>query len=693
MPAPSALRTHTRFQVGEWIIEPALNRFTCDEECVTVEPKMMQVMSCLIEEAGIVIRKDVLLARVWKDTVVTEEAVSRVVSALRKVLGDTPRSPRYIETIRKTGYRLIAPVTPLHTQPLTSVPSPHPIRWWIGGLILLALSLVGMMRWSSSDEPPLDMRLTPVTTDSGREIQPSLSPDGSHLAYASRPPNATAYDLFVKVVGTESVLQLTETIASEQYPTWSPDGRWIAFTRIDAEGCALFTIAALGGVEQKRTECPARWVDGLTWSPTSDAIYYSSKLPDSRHFGIYRLDLATDKQHLITEAHYSGFNGAWMPRLSPDGNHLAFLSRRNKGSEDLFLLSFSDDTVRPLTGDGGSIEGLSWQSDNRSLVISSDRDGFPSLWQVFLDGTPPRWISASGPGALNPTSAHLSNHIAYEQRSYSSSIWKMSADTSHAEQQPYSSTRWEGSLQYSPDGTQVAFVSTRSGTLDLWVVNTDGTDLRPLTTNGMPLGNAPRWSPDGRFIAFDSRTAGNTDVYVIGLDSRSPRRITTAQANDVTPNWSNDSQFLYFGSDRSGTWQVWKVPVSGGPATQITQEGGFLAAESMDGKALYLTRYDTSGLWHKPLPDGKATRILDISSRDAHHWVVRPEGIYALQRSDALHLIRYTPFQQTTDVALRLPHDTDTFYAGFTLAPQGNAVLFTQIDHVSIDIMLLTPNS
>ena len=98
----------TRFNVGDWTIEPAAHRMFRAGQEVHLEPKVMRVLAYLVERHGEVVSRDDLQANVWTGMVVTDDAVTNTVIKLRRALGDDARNPRYIETIAKGGYRLIA---------------------------------------------------------------------------------------------------------------------------------------------------------------------------------------------------------------------------------------------------------------------------------------------------------------------------------------------------------------------------------------------------------------------------------------------------------------------------------------------------------------------------------------------------------------------------------------------------------
>jgi TolB-like protein/DNA-binding winged helix-turn-helix (wHTH) protein/Tfp pilus assembly protein PilF len=105
---------HT-YRVGPWLVRPDLNSISNDVETVRLEPKVMAVLSHLAQNAGAVVSKDCLLQAVWPDTFVTDQVLKVSISELRKALGDDAREPRFINTIPKKGYQLIAPVSAAET--------------------------------------------------------------------------------------------------------------------------------------------------------------------------------------------------------------------------------------------------------------------------------------------------------------------------------------------------------------------------------------------------------------------------------------------------------------------------------------------------------------------------------------------------------------------------------------------------
>jgi DNA-binding winged helix-turn-helix (wHTH) protein len=98
------------FRVGGWKVQPHANKLSMQGRTILLEPKVMDVLACLALHAGDVVSQDQLMKAVWPDTFVTRDSLKRCVSVLRRALDDNIKDPQIIETIRKRGYRVVAPV-------------------------------------------------------------------------------------------------------------------------------------------------------------------------------------------------------------------------------------------------------------------------------------------------------------------------------------------------------------------------------------------------------------------------------------------------------------------------------------------------------------------------------------------------------------------------------------------------------
>src|SRR5689334_14577083 len=105
------------FRIGEWLIQPQLNTISLNNDVIRVEPKVMEVLVYLAGHAGEVVSKESLIEAVWADTFVTDGVLTNSIWELRRAFGDEAKNPRFIQTVPKKGYRLIANVSIEETKP------------------------------------------------------------------------------------------------------------------------------------------------------------------------------------------------------------------------------------------------------------------------------------------------------------------------------------------------------------------------------------------------------------------------------------------------------------------------------------------------------------------------------------------------------------------------------------------------
>ena len=257
-----------------------------------------------------------------------------------------------------------------------------------------------------------------------------------------------------------------------------------------------------------------------------------------------------------------------------------------------------------------------------------------------------------------------------------------------------SSTQYDSSPQYSPDGSRVAFRSNRTGSNEIWVSDSKGQVPVQLTRYGGPLTGTPRWSPDGMNIAFDTRPEGQADIYAVSSIGGAPRRVTMSEYEDVVPSWSVNGAWIYFASNRTGAWQVWRVPPAGGPEEQVTKDGGFAAFEGPDGKYLYYAKgRGAAGIWRKRLPDGTEELVLeDLKPGFWGHWAVVENGIYFASQTGpggAGGIFFYDFASRKARLISRVDKALAVTDSAFSVSPDRRSILYTQVDSSGSDIFIL----
>ena len=110
-----AIASRRPYQLGDWLVEPMLDRISRGEQIVQLRPRAMDVLAFLALQAGDLASKRELIDAVWRTEFVSEHALTQVIAELRAALGDNARDPSYIENIPRRGYRLVASLTPIES--------------------------------------------------------------------------------------------------------------------------------------------------------------------------------------------------------------------------------------------------------------------------------------------------------------------------------------------------------------------------------------------------------------------------------------------------------------------------------------------------------------------------------------------------------------------------------------------------
>jgi serine/threonine protein kinase/Tol biopolymer transport system component len=553
----------------------------------------------------------------------------------------------------------------------------------------LALAIGGAIGYRYFRRPPgPPMRIVPFTTFLGHQDDARFSPDGNQIAFAWDGEKGDNWGIYVKLIGTEKPLRLATDPDDDRFPAWSPDGRYIAFCRYNSKGeGAIYVVPALGGPEH-RLPTPSlgwpAWAQSLDWSPDGKYLVYVDK--QTLSLSLVAADNPDDKRPLTT---FAGGPADCNPRFSPDGKTVAFLRHGGALARDIFLVRLGGGEPKRLTFDNVIIRGLDWTPEGAYIVFSSDRfSGEGRLWKVPASGGQPEPLPVGQGGAYFPSLSRAGRRLAYTQADIIASIWRYEVPRPTGRSTPptklIASAGWNFDPQYSPDGKRIVFVSDRSGSREIWVCDSDGSNPRQLTFFGGPHVGIPLWSSDGREIVFYTTATheGLGGKYVVSVEGGQPRRVT-----DVG-SWSRDGKWIYFTSNRTGALQVWKRPAEGGKAVQVTKQGGWLPFESPDGKSVYYEKGEGEipGLWKVPVEGGEETLVLEqLGSRQWLSWGLTTEGIYFYHASTkAIEFFSFATRRITQIAKLENPPST-----GLAASPDGRWILYAQLDQNTSRIMLV----
>lgn len=698
-------------RVGEWQLNVEQHSLTCGDEVRVIGAQNMALLQYFAAHPNQLITRDTLLSEVWQGVIVNDNTLSKAVAELRKALGDEHRQSRYIVTVPRQGYRLIASV---HIDDSTATPSAdnatrfRPLLGWSLGFVAALLALWAFWPTPGQDDTkPRFSRLVPATSTPGAEMQPSFSPDGQWLVYVRYAEGDSHGVIELKDLHSG---QLTTLVAKPEpvsnsarleQPVWSPHGSHIAYLAHDENGCQVRLVR----LQSSRTQvdddtvigdCAAQTLIGfntLRWADNGDSLYVYQQHEGS--LVLVKLDwqqgtttvLATPpsyvfaahpKKPLLAYASATMLDSV-LNRYDVDQQQASVVLQRREIFFGLAFDPLSDDLITTSSLVGGQLEVI--EPNGRQRVL---------------------WPSADP--LIDPTFSADGRKLAITQVRFTYDLWSAALDNATAfdkakpeRQALIQSSRFDYSPRFSHSGERLAFISTRGGEPAVWFANADGSETKQAFT--LPDQDWPvhlRWSPDDRYLSI-----GSTDfkVYRYDVIKHQLDSIADSTVLIMNPTWSADGSALYVARLVQEQWQIWRWPLQGEPAPlthQNTVIDGLLAEESADGQNLYLLRYGNSeqrGVWVYRGDAAHAERLLawPLNRHNWQNFQVSPEGFYFLHSDAGQYGIYHWRKDQAMMPLLNVISmaDAGPLFINFAISPDQTRAIYTHIADFQSDIMIL----
>ena len=579
-------------------------------------------------------------------------------------------------------------------------------RWRVlslvaGAIAAVALSAFVLTTGSASGLNALDAsayRFTPLATEPADETSPSWSPDGKSIAYVAEIDGVR--QVFTRALSSAGSTQITKSPTDCQAPFWSPDGARVYFISFDPStgNGRLWSVGATGGEPQVvLTDVAAAAV-----APDGKTLAFLRGPGGSR--SLWTSSLATpDPQQYRTPPFPETFGLSYSVEFSRDGTRIGVLVRRREGAEgasytsELWIIPYPTGTPRRVLEriPEAAESRLTWAPDNRHIVWDSvfpDRVGR----HLYVADTERATIRQITSGTVNEQSPSLSpdgKTIAFAAGSDDVNLIGVPLDGS-AVQTLLASARSENWPTWSANGSQLAYVTNAQGAPEIWVRSVREGWTRPIVKRdsenpGWVNLARPSYSPDGQRIVYEVWgtkhavwVASAADGRGVPLDPESP--------DQHSPAWSPDGKWIAYQRISGTSWDLVKVPSGGGTPVRIgeaTPGGGEHTAWSPAGDWIAhvqrgaLQLTSPYGLPQKTLK-GSPPAVFGFSSDGSLVYAVRhaSNGNWVLVAYD----VRTEQERSVTDLNLP-PRAT---LSGFSLHPNGKSFA-TGIGIARHDIWLL----
>src|SRR5215469_6425309 len=392
----------------------------------------------------------------------------------------------------------------------------------------------------------------------------TFSPDGQQIAFV-RLDSQTAEDLLVTAHsdGTkEKVLTRRRLPMALGSPSWSPDGNTIAlaaFTGKFGPGNVSLVFVAMDSSETPLTS--RRWTEvrEVAWLPNGAALVF----------------VAAEEPTGGGQVYFVPYPRGEVRRITNDSDNYRSLSMTSDGR---FLLVQSElrttlwtapnnnsaQATQIVSGIEEANYGFDFASD-RKLIYTSKAGGKPDIWISDGDGQNRRQLTTEGPMNHQPSVCPDGKILFVSDRTGIHQIWKMDADGNHQER--LTNSDGDYGPYCSQDGQWFAYFGTAPGGMFIFKMPTAGGTPVKLTDRDSYW---PTISPDGRWIAFTYSDQSPSVTVISSSGSQPPKTVALPATANFCCMWSTDSRSLEYVDVLEGVPNFWSVPLSGGPAKQIT---------------------------------------------------------------------------------------------------------------------------
>jgi eukaryotic-like serine/threonine-protein kinase len=559
-------------------------------------------------------------------------------------------------------------------------PRPRVSAGVVAAFVLLVSAVAGIMWWlMRSPRPAPAPTLTRLTWDSGLTTDPAFSADGKLLAFASDRSGEGNLDIYLRQVGGGEPLRLTRGPGDKHEPSFSPDGTTIAF-RSEQEGGGIYVVSALGG--PPRLVAPGG--QQPQFSPDGMWIAYSAELGVC--FGtrnlcrIYVVPSVGGEPRQLRPDFAAAIYAIW----APDGKHLLFLGNpdeklpREEGFDWYVTPLDSGPAIKTgalvATRDADlsgtvqvyrwMLDAPAWQPEGDALIFSARSGDSTNMWRIGISpktfrvtGSPQRLTFgtaleeapsvASGPGGML--------RLAFASATENLSIWSLPVKPNEGKVVgELQRLTHEGADDFfpalSPDGSKLAFVSSRSGSQEVWIRNLRTSEDSVLTAS-RSVKYYPNFSPDGSRVSFSSYENKKWNVNVMPASGGTPEMVCE-DCGEAT-GWSSDGKWL-IGNRLEG--QTWALDLVSRRKTDLlatrqwVAPGGF----SLDNRWFtFLTAnrvYVAPFQGAKPTPESAWIALLDGYATDVE-WSPDGKLIYVASDRDGFICL----WAQRVDAATKRP--------------------------------------
>jgi Tol biopolymer transport system component len=488
-----------------------------------------------------------------------------------------------------------------------------------GFYLLLAL------KWRPAT-PFQSMQVRRFTT-SGKATHATISPDGKYVVHVLR--EAGKQSLLVRQVSESNNIEIVPPAdVTYQGLTFSRDGAHVYYVLQKEQNnpiSMLYQVPTLGGIPRKILKD----IDSaIAVSPNDKQLAFVRRNRGLPEDALIITDIDGSNERKLASRKGADFFGIGGPAWSPDGRVIATAAGSNAGRRHMYVaeINVADGKEKPISEQRwASVGRVSWVRDGsstgRGLIFSATEQG-STMAQI--------WFLPYPKGAAQKITNDLNDYrdlnltddataLVTAQFEARVEVWISTLPAGGDRQITDGLGQYNGvnGLTWIPKGNQagrLVYVSRPYGSQDLWLMDQDGKNQRPLTTEPR-ADRYPAVTPDGRYIAFVSTRTGNSHIYRYDLISGEQKQLTSGESEEF-PTVSADGKWVIYAATESTKHTLWKVSIDGGEPVRLTDKLSTWPIASPDGQKIACWyRAEPGANWQIaviPITGGNPEKVFDV---------------------------------------------------------------------------------